>query len=296
SEVREQQRQLDVALRGEHRQQVVELEDEADVGGPPARELATRQLVDAPVVHHDGASARHVQAADEIQQGSLAGAGWPHQRDEVRARDIEVDAVQDFDGLAPAAVRLRQAADLHEHVHFSTTRTAAPSLSDGDGASTTRSPARRPFTISRSAPIVWPGVTGRRVTLPSAYTKTASPRTASTGTSTPATTGAAGLEAAPRNATRTPMSGTIRASFERIAMRTLTVALLRSAAGMMAITEPGIFQSGYAFSVASTGCPPVTRLMKDSLTSTWISSESMSTIVPMPVRVKPPPAEIGEII
>ena len=36
--------------------------------------------------------------------------------------------------------------------------------------------------------------------------------------------------------------------------------------------------------------------MKASLTSTWISSESMSTIVPMPVRVKPPPAEIGEII
>src|SRR5690349_23675001 len=36
--------------------------------------------------------------------------------------------------------------------------------------------------------------------------------------------------------------------------------------------------------------------MYDSLTSTWISSESMSTMVPMPVRVKPPPAEIGEII
>ena len=49
-------------------------------------------------------------------------------------------------------------------------------------------------------------------------------------------------------------------------------------------------------SVASTGWPGVTRLMKDSLTSTWISSESMSTMVPMPVRVKPPPAEIGEII
>ena len=48
--------------------------------------------------------------------------------------------------------------------------------------------------------------------------------------------------------------------------------------------------------MASTGCPGVTRLMNDSLTSTWISSESMSTIVPMPVRVKPPPAEMGEII
>ena len=48
--------------------------------------------------------------------------------------------------------------------------------------------------------------------------------------------------------------------------------------------------------MASTGWPGCTRLMYDSLTSTWISSESMSTMVPMPVRVKPPPAEIGEII
>ena len=36
--------------------------------------------------------------------------------------------------------------------------------------------------------------------------------------------------------------------------------------------------------------------MNDSFTSTWISSESMSTMVPMPVRVKPPPADRGEII
>ena len=36
--------------------------------------------------------------------------------------------------------------------------------------------------------------------------------------------------------------------------------------------------------------------MKASLTSTSTSIESMSTMVQMPVRVKPPPAEIGEII
>ena len=36
--------------------------------------------------------------------------------------------------------------------------------------------------------------------------------------------------------------------------------------------------------------------MYDSLTSISISSDAMSTIVPMPVRVKPPPADTGEII
>ena len=43
----QQQRQLDVSRRGQHRQQVVELEDEADVARPPPRQLAAGQLVDA---------------------------------------------------------------------------------------------------------------------------------------------------------------------------------------------------------------------------------------------------------
>ncbi len=42
-QVGEQQRQLDVALGGQHRQQVVELEDEADVVRAPARELAAAE-------------------------------------------------------------------------------------------------------------------------------------------------------------------------------------------------------------------------------------------------------------
>ena len=121
-------------------------------------------------------------------------------------------------------------------------------------------------------------------------------RIAGAGTSTPAAAFGALTRVLSRNPTRTPMSGTIRGSFCLMAMRTFTVALLRSAVGMIAMTSPGIFQSGYALSTASTGWPGVTRLMYDSLTSTWISSESMSTMVPMPVRVKPPPAEIGEII
>ena len=45
-QVRQQQRQLDVALGREHRQQVVELEHEADVPRAPRRQLAVRQLVD----------------------------------------------------------------------------------------------------------------------------------------------------------------------------------------------------------------------------------------------------------
>ena len=57
------------------------------------------------------------------------------------------------------------------------------------------------------------------------------------------------------------MSGTMRGSLLSSATRTLTVALERSAVGMMAITEPGMRQSGYALSIASIGMPGVTRPM-----------------------------------
>lgn len=63
------------------------------------------------------------------------------------------------------------------------------------------------------------------------------------GTHTPVGFGAPGA-AFSRKLTRTPMSGTIFASRSFSAMRTFTVALLRSAAGMIAITSAGIFQSG----------------------------------------------------
>jgi len=47
-----------------------------------------------------------------------------------------------------------------------------------------------------------------------------------------------------RNDTRTPMSGRTRGSFCLRPTRTLTVALVRSAVGMMAMTSDGISQSG----------------------------------------------------
>ena len=45
-----------------------------------------------------------------------------------------------------------------------------------------------------------------------------------------------------------------------------------------------------------TGCPGFTLLINDSFTSTSTSRESISTMVQIPVFVKPPPADTGEII
>ena len=102
-EVREQQRQLDVALGGEHRHEVVELEHEADVVRAPAGELAAAELIDAAAADADLARGRLIESADEIEERRLARARRTHERDEVALGDVEIEPVQDFD-LLPAAL------------------------------------------------------------------------------------------------------------------------------------------------------------------------------------------------
>ena len=105
-QLRQQQRQLDVALGGQHRQQVVELEDEADVvARASAASWPPDELVDAHAADLDGAGGRRVEPADQVEQRRLAGARRSHQGQEVALGDVEVDALQHVDALAAAACR-----------------------------------------------------------------------------------------------------------------------------------------------------------------------------------------------
>src|SRR5207237_8924432 len=105
----QEQRQLDVALGAEHRHQVVELEHEADVVCAPVCELAAGELVDAAAADHDLPGGRLIQTADQIEERGLARARRTHQRDEVALRDVQSEAVQNFDLLLAALVHLADA-------------------------------------------------------------------------------------------------------------------------------------------------------------------------------------------
>src|SRR5690606_5029730 len=235
-QVGQQQRQLDVALRAEHRHQVVELEHVADVLAAPVRQAAAAHGVDALAVDGDLAAAGRVQAADQVQQGGLAGARRAHQRDEVALFDLQVQAVQHVDPFRAALVGLGEVADADQcHVpcplvvgYCPATVTAAPSASVAGGSSTTASPADSPDSTCRPPlPTARPVSTARRSTSspsPASTNTTASPSRstiAAAGTRTPR--GAASCAACgfSRKLTATPMSGTMRSSFSSSAMRTL---------------------------------------------------------------------------
>src|SRR5690606_14493315 len=102
----QQQRQLDVAGGSEHRQQVVELEHEADVVGAPAGQLPPRSLREVVVADDHLSGGRGVEAAEQVQQGGLAGTRGPHQGEELPGGDLEVEPLQDVDAFAAAVVDL----------------------------------------------------------------------------------------------------------------------------------------------------------------------------------------------
>ena len=87
----EEQRHLDVLEGGDLRQQVEVLEDEADLAVADVGELVDVELRDLLAVEAVGAAARRVEAADDVEQGRLAGAGRTDDGDELAGLDLEVE-------------------------------------------------------------------------------------------------------------------------------------------------------------------------------------------------------------
>ena len=94
-ERREQQRQLDVLRRRQHRQQVVELEDQPDVAGPPAGELPPSESWSMrwPATSTLPAVGRS-RPAIRLSSVLLPEPDGPHQGEELAAAEVEVEAAQ----------------------------------------------------------------------------------------------------------------------------------------------------------------------------------------------------------
>ena len=92
------QRQRHVLLGGQHRQQVEELEDEADVRPAQLRQLVVGHRRDVVAGDLDGAVGRLVEAGEDVHERRLARARRAHDGDELALRDVERDAAERVDG------------------------------------------------------------------------------------------------------------------------------------------------------------------------------------------------------
>ena len=93
-------REHDVFDRGEIRDHVELLEDEADGFGANMVEVRGAEAGDVLSVQPDFAAGGAVEASDEIDHGALAGAGGAHHRDPLAGRDRERNVVERFNKAA----------------------------------------------------------------------------------------------------------------------------------------------------------------------------------------------------
>ena len=95
-------RQHDVFQRGELRQQMVELVDEADGVAADGGAGGVGQAAGIAALDEDRAAVRAVEQAGDMQQGGFAGAGGGHQRDDFACPHRQVGAAQhrQFAGVA----------------------------------------------------------------------------------------------------------------------------------------------------------------------------------------------------
>ena len=104
----DRERQQDVLLRGQHRQEIEELEDEADVPAPELRQVRVVELRDRLTCDRHLAGGRLVEPGKDVHQGRLAGARWAHDGGELAFRHVEGDAPERIDGGVTLAVAAGQ--------------------------------------------------------------------------------------------------------------------------------------------------------------------------------------------
>jgi hypothetical protein len=102
-QARDTQRNPDVLRRGQHRHQPEGLEDERHLFAPQRQPLPLGHPVHLAAVHPHPPRRRVVQAADDVQQRGLAGAGSPAQGNELTAVYRERDPAQGMNGRMSAA-------------------------------------------------------------------------------------------------------------------------------------------------------------------------------------------------
>src|SRR5207245_2768351 len=100
------ERHLDVVDRTGARNQVVGLEDEADLSISDPGQLVVGQRRDVVAVEDVAAGGWLIEAADQVHQGALAGARGPHDGDELALRNVERNSFEGGDLHLPGEVDL----------------------------------------------------------------------------------------------------------------------------------------------------------------------------------------------
>ena len=109
--------EFDVLEGGGAREEVVVLEDEADVLVANVGELIFVEAADLFFVEVVLAGGGLVEASEDVHEGRFSGAGWPHDGDELALMNDDVYALEGLDRHLAHDVVLAQIADFDDFFH-----------------------------------------------------------------------------------------------------------------------------------------------------------------------------------
>ena len=107
-------RENDVLLRRQHRQQVEELEDEADVLAPKLRQLRVVELADLGIGDPDVTVGRLIEAGEDVHERRLAGPRGAHHCGQLAASNLDRDTPQGVHGGLALAVLAGEVVGGHD--------------------------------------------------------------------------------------------------------------------------------------------------------------------------------------
>ena len=143
--------QHDVVEQRDRRQQLEELEDDADRPSPPLRRRPLAQVVHCRPVDPDLAARRAVDARDHVDERALAATGLPDHGDELPRADLEAHALERGQAPRGRLVLLDDVVEIDQRtpVHAIEDRRPRPR-----GLSSAREPAAVPHRVVRVRPRV----------------------------------------------------------------------------------------------------------------------------------------------
>src|ERR687895_436071 len=113
----DREREHDVLLRREDRQEVEELEDEAELVAAQPGQVAVVQLGDLDAVEDDRAARRAVESGEDVHQRRLAGPGRAHDGAVATALEIDADTGESIYRGGALAVAAADVGGGHDRIH-----------------------------------------------------------------------------------------------------------------------------------------------------------------------------------
>jgi len=111
------ERQFHVLLGRRPGEEVEGLEDEADLAVPDGGEFVAGEGRDVTAFDEVGARGRPVEAADDVHEGRLAGAGRAHDAEELTRADAQIDTPQGRHRKAGFPVEFADPRELEQGLH-----------------------------------------------------------------------------------------------------------------------------------------------------------------------------------